>query len=213
MPLTNLASDPASCGLDRLSQAMRGRKPGIGDHEEEDQGHHEEQPAEGTQDPREEVGQQVGDLAEVELAEGVARRARAEAQLGQAVLRLVGEVLGVLRVLRDQVHQLDQADDGPDQEHGQDGVRRDEGEQGASHPGHPWRRAHDSTGSTPIVSTSASIVGATMPAAPRTAAPKATAPMTPSITVTIRGSGGFPATVRRSGGPVRRAAATTCRTT
>ena len=51
-----------------------------------------------------------------------------------------------------------------------------------SHPGQRWRRAHASTGSTAIVSTSASIVGATIPAAARmTAAPTATAPMTPSM--------------------------------
>ena len=56
-----------------------------------------------------------------------------------------------------------------------------------SHPGQLWRRVHASTGSTPIVSTSASIVGATIPAAPMTAAPMATTPMTPSMTVTVRG--------------------------
>ncbi len=62
-----------------------------------------------------------------------------------------------------------------------------------SHPGQLWRRAHASTGSTPIVSTSASIVGATIPAAPWTAAPMATTPMTPSITGTVRGRvTGFP---------------------
>ena len=68
-----------------------------------------------------------------------------------------------------------------------------------SHPGQLWRRVHASTGSTPIVSTSASIVGATIPAAPRMPAPRTTTPMTLSITGTVRGRvTGFPL----SGGPL-----------
>ena len=53
-----------------------------------------------------------------------------------------------------------------------------------SHPGQLWRRVHASTGSTPIVSTSASIEGATIPDATLTAAPRATTSMTLSMTGT-----------------------------
>ena len=74
MPLTNLASDSGELWLGPAQPGDPWPEAGNGDDEEEDQGHHEEQSAEGTQDPREEVGQHVGDLAEVELAEGVARR-------------------------------------------------------------------------------------------------------------------------------------------
>ena len=66
----------------------------------------------------------------------------------------------------------------------------------ASQLGQPWRRAQAPTGRTAMVSTSASIVGATIPAAPRMPVPRMTTPMTPTITVRPRGSGA-PATPAR----------------
>ena len=61
-----------------------------------------------------------------------------------------------------------------------------------SHPGQPCRRAQAATGSTAIVSTSASIAGATISAAARMPPVRTTTPMTPSITVTIRGTVAVP---------------------
>ena len=85
MPLTNLASDCGELRLGPLEPGDARPESRDGDDEEEHQGHQEEQPAEGAEDPREEVGQHVGDLGRVDLVEGVARRVGAEAQLGQAV--------------------------------------------------------------------------------------------------------------------------------
>ena len=59
----------------------------------------------------------------------------------------------------------------------------------ASQLGQPWRRAQAPTGRTAMVSTSDSIVGATIPAAPRMPVPRMTTPMTPMITARPRGSG------------------------
>ena len=57
----------------------------------------------------------------------------------------------------------------------------------ASQPGHPCSRVHRLIGSTAMVSTRASIVGATIPAAAFVPIPRATTPRMPSSTMTERG--------------------------
>ena len=83
-----------------------------------------------------------------------------------------------------EVGELDQADAEPKTSTSRMAYEDTSAASVASQPGQPCRRAAAPIGSTAIVSTSASIVGATIPAAPyRAIAPSAAPPMLRSTTV------------------------------
>ena len=99
-----------------------------------------------------------------------------------------GEVLGLRGVRRKQVGELDQAHDAADRPSpAGSGTPRPGRSSVANQLGQPCLRAHRPIGSTAMVSTMASIVGAMIPAAAFMPMPAATTPRMPSSTMIERG--------------------------